>query len=98
MAQNQRQKISPKLWMFISVLFIILFAITINSHTSTINDQLAMIATREAELVALQKEAEDLERKIDFTETRAYIERTARDILDLAYPDEIRFKDSSIEE
>lgn len=93
--EKRTLNISPRFWVLLIVVTIVLLAITISSHLSAIRAQTATIASLEAELSAEQIIVADLRRKIDFTQTDAYKEQAARRYLDMAYPDEIRFVDST---
>lgn len=86
-------KISRKLWLFIFILSGIILTTMMTSNMSSLKRQATLIAQREAELEVEKKAVEDIRRKIEFTQSDAYIEQAAREHLNLAYPGEIWFVD-----
>ncbi len=87
----RKKRIKPRFWFMMMVVMLIAFGVVYLTEANYMEGQRANIAKLTQERNQLLAENATIERKIAFSKTDEYIERTARSELGLLKPGEVRF-------
>lgn len=87
----QKKLVKPRFWLLMMAVLVLVFVGFYTSQSGYMARQQAQIALLEAQRDEIVAENAMLERKIAFSKTDEYIERTAREDLGLLKPGEVRF-------
>ena len=88
---QRKMRVKPRFWVFIIVVMLVCFGTSFalaQMQYSEASDQLAQLA---AEKQALTEKISTLNSRLEYVRTDDYIERVARDELNMIMPGEIRY-------
>lgn len=88
---TRKRNVKPRFWVMMMAILLVVFCGVYVSQAGYMGQQQAQIAQLEIQRDAVMAENAGLERKISFSKTNEFIERTAREELGLLKPGEIRF-------
>lgn len=88
---RRRLRPRPRFWLFLILLMIAGFGLSCAVSQVKRMQVDARVAALEAEKMALTERIRALEKQYAYVQTDAYIERVARDELNMIYPGEIRY-------
>lgn len=91
---RRRIRIMPRFFLFVAALMALCFGASCCLSQLRILRAAENVRTLQMERDSLAARVEDLRRKLDYVKTDAYVERVAREELNLLYPDEIRYVNS----
>ena len=96
--RRRRFRVEPRFFLFAAALMAICFGTSCClSHVRSLRAA-ERAALLQAERDALAVRVEDLRQRLDYVKTDAYVERVAREELNLLYPGEIRYVDGNRKE
>ena len=88
---QRRIRIKPRFWLFIIVIMLICFGTSYAVAQMQYNQISAHVESLAAEKAALNEKIKDLSSRLDYVKTDNYIERVARDELNMIMPGEVRY-------
>ncbi|MDL2206096.1 septum formation initiator family protein [Eubacteriales bacterium OttesenSCG-928-N13] len=88
---TRKRTVKPRFWLMLMGILLVVFLGVYVSQTSYMNHQDDQIAQLQQQRDDAANENAELERKINFSKTDAYVERVAREEFGLIKPGEIRF-------
>jgi len=87
----RRYHISPRFYVIVVCLMLVVFGISFGVSYSRLMDEVAALNTAKAERADLKAEIKALDQEYSDLKTDEYIERLAREELGMLYPGEIRY-------
>lgn len=87
----RKKRIKPRFWFLMMAVMLLAFGVVYLTEARYMDGQRAHIAQLTEERNQIMAENAAIERKIAFSKTDEYIERTARSELGLLKPGEVRF-------
>lgn len=88
---TRKRNVKPRFWLLLMGVLVAAFCCVYISQAGFMVRQTQQIIALEAQRDVAYAENAELERKISFSKTNEYVERTAREELGLLKPGEIRF-------
>ena len=89
------RRIRPRFWLFVIGVMVITFAIAGIAMNQTLRSNAAKLTELSEQRVSLSEERENLMDTYDFIQTDEYVIRTARSVLGMLMPNEVRYVSSS---
>lgn len=93
---QRKMRIKPRFWTFLIVIMLICFGTSYAVAQIQYNEAAERVEALAAKKAALQEEIETLSSRLEYVRTDAYIERVARDELNMIMPGEIRYVSNSL--
>lgn len=88
---QHRVRIRPRFWFFVIAAMLLCFSTSYAVAQIQYNEAAERVEALAAEKAALQEEIRTLSSRLEYVKTDDYIERVARDELNMIMPGEIRY-------
>jgi len=93
---QRRVRVRPRFWVFVIAIMLICFGTSYAVAQIQYNAAAERVEALAAEKAALQEKINSLSSRLAYVRTDAYIERVARDELNMIMPGEIRYVSNSL--
>ena len=88
---QRRISVRPRFWVFVILIMVLCFSASCGVAQMRYNDNSERLNVLITEKLALDQQVKSLTGRLNYLRTDAYIERVARDELNLIMPGEIRY-------